>query len=588
MATNRVDDPEQTPPPPAGEAAGAAGPQLPPPAGAAAAPPAPAPVNNEPPPPAPPAAADAAVAAATAKKAEEAKKVAAESPGNPDGLPAASGTVKLITWIIVGTYSAAAAVALVFLIASKVGDGKVGFVTGRWGALFFGLIAVTLGLFLIQVINQNAASGAGYGIFRPLIGKDRRFSTSLTQVALWTVATCTGFAYLLGRVMFNKATFDSVIPTARWDEYLILLGGPFAAAVLAKGITTYKLDQGTLQKSEPATTTPLQVVQGDDGTADLVDAQYLLFNVVALAYFVVQLCATSKLPEIPPPLLALTGATAAAFVGNKAAQRNAPTVTSVSPSTVEQGGTITIYGTNFDPGDKKDSLRRVTLTISGSTDIIVASAWSDTSATFPVPWSAQPGHQAVKLTTTAGVQSEPHDIEVRAKVATVTGIEAPGAIRPGSYADVTGSNLGKAGERVGVTVDAMLADGTPALDGSRLRFMVPSYLPNVAAASVQVTLKVPGQADVTVTAPVEQPRDLGAWREDDHVEIRAAGLARGADFVPRVLINARSSGAVRALGNDKFSVEVPSGIDFKDAINVVVFDDLERRTAEYSLGPTAP
>ncbi len=39
--------------------------------------------------------------------------------------------------------------------------------------------------------------------------------------------------------------FDHTVD--RYAEYLILLGGPFGAAVLAKGIVTYKLDGGTLQ-----------------------------------------------------------------------------------------------------------------------------------------------------------------------------------------------------------------------------------------------------------------------------------------------------------------------------------------------------
>ena len=43
------------------------------------------------------------------------------------------------------------------------------------------------------------------------------------------------------------------------DEYLILLGGPFAAAVLARGITGSKVENGTIQKTGTTETeNPLQ------------------------------------------------------------------------------------------------------------------------------------------------------------------------------------------------------------------------------------------------------------------------------------------------------------------------------------------
>ena len=167
--------------------------------------------------------------------------------------------------------------------------------------------------------------------------------TSLTQLGTRTVAAGTGFAYLLGRVMFTDAALSKVLPGETWDQYLILLGGPFAAAVLAKGITTYKLDAGTLQKSDPMTMSPKQVVTDDSGSADLVDSQFCCSR-GRLGYFVVQLSSTGVLPSMPSPLLAMTSTTAGVYVANKAAQRNAPTITSVNPTTAEPGTVITILG----------------------------------------------------------------------------------------------------------------------------------------------------------------------------------------------------------------------------------------------------
>lgn len=167
--------------------------------------------------------------------------------------------------------------------------------------------AVGAGLLLLHLIDGRKR----YGIFRPLIGADRRFSTSLTQVGLWTLLITTSFGWLLIKAGLTSTSVDTLLPSARWDEYLLLLGGPFGAAVLAKGIVTYKVDRGTLQKTEPAATTLTQVAANDSGGTDMVDAQYLLFNLVAQVYFVIALVQKGVLPEMPSTLLAMTSLTAA-------------------------------------------------------------------------------------------------------------------------------------------------------------------------------------------------------------------------------------------------------------------------------------
>ena len=69
------------------------------------------------------------------------------------------------------------------------------------------------------------------------------------------------------------------------DDYLLLLGGPVAAAVLAKGIVVSQLNNGTLTKTPAPDDAPLRVgdlVSADDGSVDLVDFQYSRFNLIAL------------------------------------------------------------------------------------------------------------------------------------------------------------------------------------------------------------------------------------------------------------------------------------------------------------------
>lgn len=101
--------------------------------------------------------------------------------------------------------------------------------------------------------------------------------------------------------------------------------------------------------ADDGTATLTQTLTNDAGSTDLVDSQYLLFNLVALAYVIVGLASTNQLPAIPAVLLALTGASAATYVLNKALQNDSPTVSSVVPSSFRPGDRITITGSNFKP-----------------------------------------------------------------------------------------------------------------------------------------------------------------------------------------------------------------------------------------------
>lgn len=272
-------------------------------------------------------------------------------------------------------------------------------------------LAIGLGLLLLQLL----AGPRGYGVFRPLIGTDRRFSTSLTQIGLWTVLITTTFAWLLILAGLTGKSVDTLLPPQRWGEYLLLLGGPFAAAVAAKGIVTYKVRNGTLQKTEPEKTELRQVATMDDGGTDVVDSQYLLFNLVAQVYFVVAVTHEAVLPVMPDVLLAMTSLTAATYVGAKAARTNAPVITSLSPKTVAAGTEVTVLGSNFDPRGAASPLRFVTISISGlAQDIpVAADEFTDTRAWFTMPPGATPGaHQRLQLTSTAGVATVEYDIEV--------------------------------------------------------------------------------------------------------------------------------------------------------------------------------
>ncbi len=144
------------------------------------------------------------------------------------------------------------------------------------------------------------------GFLSTLRGADGRLSTSYTQGGLWTVLVA--FALFAARLAFGTlktsdftAAAQSFVPT-----YLLLLGCPFAAAALAGLNYGIRKDDGSIQKTEAYGAQLRDIVADDSGRTSLNDSQFLVFNVVAAATFVVLLAGEpSKLPVLPSTLVGL-------------------------------------------------------------------------------------------------------------------------------------------------------------------------------------------------------------------------------------------------------------------------------------------
>jgi hypothetical protein len=151
-------------------------------------------------------------------------------------------------------------------------------------------------------------------------GKDGRWSTSKTNAVLWTYAVW--FAFLSILLHTNGKGLDHAVLK---QQYLVLLGFPVAAAVVAKGITQNKIKTGKTQTKAPdGTETNLvagagQLFADDTGQPDLLDSQYFGFNLLLLAYFFARFLGNQKfgLPDLPDSLVALTGVSAAGYVAKK-------------------------------------------------------------------------------------------------------------------------------------------------------------------------------------------------------------------------------------------------------------------------------
>jgi IPT/TIG domain len=289
------------------------------------------------------------------------------------------------------------------------------------GILFAGLGLLTaLGSNVVSA--DEAASSVRFGAFSALLGEDNRISTSKTQAGLWTVVLAWGIAFLLGRHLYEHVPLETVLPQASWDQYLVILGGPFAAAALAKGIVTTKVSSGNLTKT---TTTPdqatiNQVVQDDGSQTDLVDSQYFLFNIVAIVYFLVQIARTPLLPSMPATLLAATSGAAALYVGNKATSgSDKPVIHSVVKTTVRPGDTITINGSNFTGGASNPN---TSARFDGEVDLR-AGQITDNKIVAIVPPGTEVGTQHVVVTNAVGNDSDPYDITVVSDAPVIVGLD---------------------------------------------------------------------------------------------------------------------------------------------------------------------
>jgi hypothetical protein len=365
-------------------------------------------------------------------------------------------------------------------------------------ALFAWAIIVATLLFVTYRDADN-------GVFGPIIGADKRFSTSRAQIGLWTIAFGFATSYLVGRVLFDGASIEAVLQNDRVGEYLLLLGGPFAAGVLAKLTVSWKVDNGSIQKTEAAAPSAGQLFQDDSGNVDLVDSQYFMFNLIAMGYFLVNFAQTAELPTMPDFLLGLTSAAALTYTANKAAESNAPQITAISPRTCRAGQRIRVAGQNFYAGVDDPSIADVAVFIEGVASELRPIPGSSTKKelSIDVPLSVTAGSKGVTVRTAANVTSSAFVIDVVEDAPELFGLKGPAVA--GSDAVASGRNLRSPGstespEAVGVKVGGFAEPGR-ATD-TELTFRIPANIERDADVDVSVTRAGSTSSSIRVhTAP---------------------------------------------------------------------------------------
>jgi hypothetical protein len=384
-----------------------------------------------------------------------------------------------------------AAVAYAAIVIWAVANRKTGATTASITvrAYLFAAATLAFGIFLVYL----AAKG-GTGLAGLVQGDDHRVSTSKVQYLLWTVGVAFALAYIGGRVLADSTerfTCDAgrtrnCVPVENWDQYIILLGVPAAAAVIAKGIVSFKVTNGLVQKTAAEQGSLADVTTNDDGKADLVDTQYLLFNVIAFVFVAVSFIRTGTLVSVPNLLLGLTSAGAATYVLNKSLQANKPIITGVSPSLISPGEGLTIEGKNLFPPGSSDV---VTVKVGGvptsgkrspiSTTGIKS---TDDSVIARAPDGMSEEDKTVTVITDSHIETEPYPITITGSLSVIGFIDsAPG---PGQTAKIRVEGLPSTTSQVWVTFGATTRSGKHA-DG-----IVTTEVPGSLAGNSEIAISV--------------------------------------------------------------------------------------------------
>jgi hypothetical protein len=290
--------------------------------------------------------------------------------------------------------------------------------SAEWWA-FGTLVGLLLLIHLVRVLGWNATRRQAPASAKPppgssphfidlLIGSDNRVSTSKTMAVAWTLVVAfmlitIGYVALGGTAVTLPGTLT---PTN--EIYLVFLGGPYAAAVLAKVAVASQVNNGTLQKSQ-GTPSPMDVVADDSGATDVYDLQYTLFNLIAIILVLSQFLPHPAvgLPGVPDFLAFLTGGSALTYTLNKAAGgQNGAALAALVPSTARVGDQVRAFGQNLAaPAANQASIKQATTLTVGGASATVSDVAAD-HVIFEVPHSPTgswpTSGQDVQLKTNAG------------------------------------------------------------------------------------------------------------------------------------------------------------------------------------------
>jgi hypothetical protein len=156
------------------------------------------------------------------------------------------------------------------------------------------------------------------------------------------------------------------------------------------------------------------IINNDEGQPDIADFQYVLFNLIALAYFFIHFFDTpGKLPQIPQTLIVLTGASAGTYVGSKLVQNQSPVLTGATPPSTQPGSSIVLRGSNLDTAGSGIQGGIAVTTVTFDSTAVAPSSLTDTTVVVTVPdvsFDQGAASKAVQVSVTNAVGSQSNQI----------------------------------------------------------------------------------------------------------------------------------------------------------------------------------
>lgn len=344
--------------------------------------------------------------------------------------------VSLSDNVSVGTYSVAAKCASPsaatpfattnFIVASVLPLDNKTHAKQQWIA--FACVAALCGLILFLLRGKKVFAGF-----------DNRVSTSKTIAILWTPVV----AYIVLTLSFIAVASDQfglwhILEGSPVAIYLALLGGPFAGAVGAKAIVQTRSNAKKLQKPPAANPTLGDLFQDDQGQLDVVDTQYVLFNVIAIVAVLSQFLARPGFgaPDIPAFLAALTGLSSATYLTNKAVtSTNDPSIEKVQPTIARIGAQVAVFGSNLLSATGTEEPTTVTVGGYAATDVEA----SANNIKFRVPQPVNPANfegltHPIEVTTVGGFVVPANDqVSVVPDSYRFDGLRPPRLARAGAF-----------------------------------------------------------------------------------------------------------------------------------------------------------
>ena len=328
-----------------------------------------------------------------------------------------------------------------------------------------------------------------------ITGYDGRRSTSKTITFAWTFAV----AWMLITTAFvaaaSGASFSDLLKNTS-NLYLVLLGGPYAAAILAKVSVSNGVQTGRIQKTAAITTGAADIVNNDSGSTDLYDFQYTLFNLVAILIVIFLFGAHpgKGFPGIPDFLAILTGGSALTYTVNKGVTSNAPSISDVQPRTARVGDTVEITGTNLLPAAAADARPVVSIggaqaqvtmppqpasAGAGQAQVTPPGAPDTIDFTVPAPttgaWPPQTAQQVAVTTTASVIATSNGALTIVGDHLLITHVTPP-RFSPGGQPTVFGSFL--------------LAPGTSAGSANAAEDSVGGLSGNISIENSAITLPI--------------------------------------------------------------------------------------------------